>query len=197
LTKRLEKIHNFLTIAQQNKTESKNRVSMEHQLVYFGNKTLKETAHEVANVDSGISDIIDLMFKIMYKANGIGLAAPQIGLSSRIIVIDTREKDGSPLALINPVIKEKSNTQVEYEEGCLSLPGIMADVTRPERVLVTGLDLSGKEAAIEASGLLARVFQHEIDHLNGILFIDHIEDDQRSELKYQLKKIKKLNKSGD
>ncbi|MDR3238193.1 MAG: peptide deformylase [Spirochaetia bacterium] len=170
---------------------------MEHQLVYFGNKTLKETAHEVANVDSGISDIIDLMFKIMYKANGIGLAAPQIGLSSRIIVIDTREKDGSPLALINPVIKEKSNTQVEYEEGCLSLPGIMADVTRPERVLVTGLDLSGKEAAIEASGLLARVFQHEIDHLNGILFIDHIEDDQRSELKYQLKKIKKLNKSGD
>jgi peptide deformylase len=158
---------------------------------------LKETAREVANVDSEISDIIDSMFKIMYKANGVGLAATQIGLSSRIIVIDTKEKDGSPIALINPVIREKSNTQVDYEEGCLSLPGIMADVTRPERVLVTGLYPNGKEAAIEATGFLARVFQHEIDHLNGILFIDHIEDDQRSELKHQLKKIKKLNKSGD
>ena len=168
---------------------------MDYNLIYYGDKLLKETAQDVANIDSNITGLVDLMYKIMYKANGIGLAAPQIGLSSRIIVIDTKEDDGSPIALINPVIKQKSDTLVIYEEGCLSLPGIMYDVVRPERVLVSGIDLNGKETEIEAEGLLARVFQHEIDHLNGVLFIDYIESHVRNEFRSELKRIKKLNKT--
>lgn len=168
---------------------------MNYNLIYYGNKLLKETAQEVTNIDGNIAGLIDSMYKIMYKANGIGLAAPQIGLSSRIIVIDTKENDGSPIALINPVIKQKDDNQVIYEEGCLSLPGIMSDIIRPERVLVSGLDINGKKTEIEADGLLARVFQHEIDHLDGVLFIDHIEQHVRSEFRSELKRIKKLNKT--
>ncbi|MCL1910751.1 MAG: peptide deformylase [Leptospirales bacterium] len=168
---------------------------MNYSLIYYGNKLLQEPAREIADIDGNIAGLIDSMYKIMYKANGIGLAAPQIGLNSRIIVIDTKEGDGSPIALINPVIKQKSDILVKYEEGCLSLPGIMFEVTRPERILVSGLNRDGKEIDIEAGGLLARVFQHEIDHLNGILFIDYIDAHIRNEFRSELKKIKKLNKA--
>jgi len=168
---------------------------MDYNLIYYGSALLKEAAQEVADIDDNIADIIDSMFKVMYKANGIGLAAPQIGLSSRIIVIDTKEDDSSPIAIINPVIKQKSDTLAAYEEGCLSLPGITSDVIRPERILVSGLDPNGKEIEIEAEGLLARVLQHEIDHLDGILFIDYIEQHIRNELRTELKKIKKMNKA--
>jgi len=168
---------------------------MDYSLIYYGNKLLKETAKEVVNINGDIAGLIDSMYKIMYKANGVGLAAPQIGLSSRIIVIDTKEDNTHPVALINPVIKQKGDILVAYEEGCLSLPGITSDIIRPENILVSGLDQHGKETEIEAGGLLARVFQHEIDHLNGVLFIDYIEPHIRHELRAELKKIKKLNKA--
>ena len=168
---------------------------MNYNLIYYGNKLLEEPAKEVANIDGNIAALIDSMFKIMYRANGIGLAAPQIGLSDRIIVIDTKEEGSSPIALINPVIKQKSDILATYEEGCLSLPGLMFDVKRPEKILVSGLDKNAKEIEIEAEGLLARVFQHEIDHLNGVLFIDYIEQHLRNEFRSELKKIKKLNKA--
>ena len=168
---------------------------MNYNLIYYGNKLLEEPAKEVANIDGSLAGLIDSMYKIMYKANGIGLAAPQIGLSSRIIVIDTKEDGSSPIAVINPVIKQKSDSLIIYEEGCLSLPGIMFDVKRPEKILVSGLDLNAKEIEIEAKGLLARVFQHEIDHLNGVLFIDYIEQHVRNEFRSELKRIKKLNKT--
>jgi peptide deformylase len=169
---------------------------MSHSLVYYGNETLAKVAEKVDNIDDQTISLINEMFDIMYKERGIGLAAPQINLGQRIIVIDTGEERSrnTRLALINPEIKEVSDTLEPYEEGCLSLPGLNADVVRPAEILVTGVTTSGDEIEMEASGLLARVLQHEIDHLNGILFIDRIEKYIKDELRSELKKIKKLNK---
>jgi len=166
---------------------------MSHHLVFYGNQTLKDTAEAVDNIDSSIVSIIDEMFGIMYREKGIGLAAPQIDLGKRIITIDTQEGSGNKIALINPVIKEVSEAVNPFEEGCLSLPGINAEVIRPSEVLVSGVDRDGNEVEIEAKGLLARVFQHEVDHLNGIVFIDRIEKYIRDEYRSELKKIKKMN----
>lgn len=168
---------------------------MKYNLTFFGNEILRQTAKDVTNIDGRVADLVKSMYEVMYKFNGIGLAAPQIGISSRLIVIDTQENDGSPFALINPVIQEVSAELCTYEEGCLSLPKITEEVLRPEKILVSGINLDGKEMRIEANDLLARVLQHEIDHLNGKLFIDYLEQWQRDELRQQLKKIKKLNKS--
>jgi peptide deformylase len=99
------------------------------------------------------------------------------------------------MTLVNPVIKEFSSREEPYEEGCLSLPGIAKEIVRPEEILVSGIDRDGNEIEIEAGGLLARVIQHEIDHLNGVVFIDRLEDYEKNELRPDLKKIKKLNKN--
>jgi len=167
---------------------------MSHSLVYYGNETLASVAERVENIDGEIISIIDDMFDVMYKERGIGLAAPQINLGKRIIVIDTGEENVDRIALINPVIKGFSDRVEPYEEGCLSLPNLLADVIRPTDILVHGITPKGDEVEIEASGLVARVFQHEIDHLDGILFIDRIEKYIRDEFRTELKKIKKLNK---
>jgi len=167
---------------------------MSHSLVYYGNETLSSVAERVNNVDGEIVSIIDEMFLIMHKERGIGLAAPQIDLGKRIIVIDTGEEKSSRIALVNPEIVEFSDTIEPYEEGCLSLPNLLADVIRPTEILIKGINRNGEEVQYEASGLLARVFQHEIDHLDGILFIDRIEKYIKDELRSELKKIKKLNK---
>lgn len=167
---------------------------MSRSLVFYGNDTLAGVAEPVENIDGSIASLIDEMFKIMYKEKGIGLAAPQVDLGKRIFVVDTGETRSQKFALINPVIKERSSKLEPYEEGCLSVPGINADVIRPESILISGYNRDGKEVEIEANGLLARVFQHEYDHLDGILFIDRIEKYIRDELRTELKKIKKLNK---
>ena len=167
---------------------------MAYSLVYYGNETLKKVAEEVKNIDDEILSLVDSMFGVMYKAKGIGLAAPQVNVSKRIVVIDIKDFNGKPpLVLINPVIQESSNEIEPYDEGCLSLPGITADVIRPSRVKMQAHDISGKKIEIETGGLLARVLQHEIDHLNGIVFIDHLEEFIRRELRPELKKIKKMN----
>jgi peptide deformylase len=167
---------------------------MSRSLVFYGNDTLAGVAEPVENIDGSIASLIDEMFKIMYKEKGIGLAAPQVDLGKRIFVVDTCETKSQKFALINPVIKERSDKLEPYEEGCLSVPGINADVIRPESILISGYTREGKEVEIEADGLLARVFQHEYDHLDGILFIDRIEKYIRDELRTELKKIKKMNK---
>lgn len=167
---------------------------MSRSLVFYGNETLASVAEPVENIDGSIASLIDEMFKIMYKEKGIGLAGPQVDFGKRIFVVDTGETKSQKFALINPVIKERSDTVEPYEEGCLSVPGINADVIRPESILIGGYTREGKEVEIEANGLLARVFQHEYDHLEGILFIDRIEKYIRDEMKTELKKIKKLNK---
>lgn len=167
---------------------------MSSKLVYYGNETLKSVARKVANIDGKVADLVDTMFNIMYKENGLGLAAPQIDIGLRVITIDIEGHRDTPISLINPVLREVSQQTEPYEEGCLSLPGISAGIIRPGTVLVSGVTLDEKEVEIEASGLLARAFQHEIDHLNGVVFIDHLEEYLRKELRPQLKKIKRLNR---
>ena len=115
--------------------------------------------------------LIDDMFETMYAAHGIGLAAPQIGRTERIAVVDVDEQ---PFAIVNPVIDDSNGEAVKGEEGCLSIPDVYGDVTRPERVKVHALDRDGNPFEIDAEGLLARCLQHEIDHLDGRMFIDHM-----------------------
>ena len=167
---------------------------MSHSLVYYGNETLAAVAERVVNVDGEVVSLVHEMFDIMYKERGIGLAAPQIDVGKRIIVIDTGDDRDGRLALINPEIKAFSDNLEPYEEGCLSVPRLLADVVRPTEILIKGISVKGEEVEFEASGLMARVLQHEIDHLDGILFIDRIEKYIKDEFRAELKKIKKLNK---
>jgi peptide deformylase len=167
---------------------------MSYNLVYFGNETLKSEAKEVENIDGQLIELIDTMYKVMYKSQGVGLAAPQVDVGKRLIILDIEYSDGPILTLINPVIKEFSEQIEPYDEGCLSLPGISKDIIRPSEVLVEAIDPEGNELKIEADGLLARVLQHEIDHLNGKVFIDHLDKHERDELRPILKKIKRMNR---
>jgi len=167
---------------------------MSHSLVYYGNETLAAVAERVDNVDGEVVSFINEMFDIMYKERGIGLAAPQVNVGKRIIVVDTGDERDGRLALINPEILEFSDHLEPYEEGCLSVPRLLADVVRPAEILIKGISVKGEEVEFEASGLMARVLQHEIDHLDGILFIDRIEKYIKDEFRAELKKIKKLNK---
>jgi peptide deformylase len=166
-----------------------------HELVFYGHDTLKKVAGEVREFDDELIRLIDTMFNVMYKEKGVGLAAPQIDESLRIIVMDVADdkKKGQVLELINPVITAFSDELGPYDEGCLSVPGISQEIIRPTGIQVKGLNRDGKEVKLELGGMLARVTQHEIDHLNGILFVDRLEDYVRNELRPELKKIKKLN----
>jgi len=168
--------------------------STQHKLVFYGNKTLRSVAQEITQVTQEIRDLTDEMFAIMHKEQGIGLAAPQIDVPLQLLVIDIRSNKGPMMALINPRITAFSDEKDGYEEGCLSLPGITAEVVRPVGIQIEGIAINEKPVKFEATGLLARVLQHEIDHLNGKLFIDYLEDYKRKELNAQLKKIKKLNR---
>ncbi len=175
--------------------EATKKAAISHKLIYYGHGTLKKVAAEVMNIDAKLIKLIDAMFNVMYRAKGIGLAAPQVDESKRIIVVDLEERGiQSSIELINPVIKSVSDKQDVYEEGCLSIPGVTGNVIRPVEILVAGINRDGKEVELEANGLFARVIQHEVDHLNGVLFIDRLEDFERNELRPELKQIKKLNK---
>lgn len=133
-----------------------------------GDKVLKEIAEPVSRVDKRIRKLLDDMVKTMYNADGIGLAAPQVGVSLRVIVIDV---DNELIELINPVIIKSEGCELG-NEGCLSIPGVFGEVERFTEVTVTGLNRFGKNVSVTGTGLLARALQHEIDHLNGILFIE-------------------------
>ena len=143
-------------------------------------------------VTDDIRQLAENMLETMYTSDGVGLAAPQIGVSKRIIVIDVNPYDPSvePMALLNPEIVEREG-QAEAEEGCLSVPDIRGEVKRAERVTVEALALDDKRVRIEGEDLLARALQHEIDHLNGILFIDHLGRLKQQLIKKQLRKIEK------
>jgi len=163
------------------------------RLVYYGNETLKKIAEKVKNIDQEIIDLIDSMYNIMYQENGVGLAAPQVDISKRILTVDIEHLEGPSITLINPEIIAKSDIQAPYDEGCLSLPGLSAEIIRPVEITVKGVTSDGKEVQFDADGLFSRVLQHEIDHLNGILFIDHMDEFLRKEYTSEIKKIKKLN----
>ncbi len=141
----------------------------------YGDDVLKRTADEIRDINGEIIELSDEMVDTMHAAPGIGLAAPQIGKSIRLITVDLSvgENPKELIVMVNPEIMEEEGEEID-EEGCLSIPGIMEKVKRPHRVLVKGYDLNGKEIQMETEGLLARVFCHEIDHLNGILFIERL-----------------------
>jgi peptide deformylase len=156
----------------------------------LGDPVLREKAAPVDAVTEAVRSLIADMFETMYAEDGVGLAAPQIGISERILVIDTREDGISPIALVNPVILEASEETEKAEEGCLSLPGLNDVVERSARVIVNGLDPDGRPRQIEAEGLLSRALQHEIDHIDGILFIDRVSPLKRQMLLKKWKKVK-------
>lgn len=137
----------------------------------IGDDILRKKSRVVEKVDDRIRTILDDMVETMYHANGVGLAAPQIGLLKRLIVVDIGD---GPIKIVNPVIIEKDGEQVD-EEGCLSVPGTSGAVRRPSRVKVRGLNENGDEIIIEAEDFLARAFCHEVDHLDGILYVDLVE----------------------
>ena len=155
---------------------------------------LKQIATPVDTVDDDIRTLLADMLETMYDANGIGLAAPQVGVSKRILVADVVKSDDEPrpIKMVNPEIIEASDVLNTYEEGCLSLPENYAEVVRPEHVVVKYLDENGETRELEADGLLATCIQHEIDHLDGILFVDHISSLKRSMILRRLKKAKRI-----
>ena len=147
--------------------------------------------------DAEIRGLLPRMFAAMYAAPGIGLAAPQVGVGLRLAIIDLQPDDKpAPVVLINPEIVRVSEDWAVREEGCLSLPGHYADVSRPARVLVRYLDQAGARQEIEAEGLLAACLQHEIDHLDGVLFIDHLSALKRNMILRKLAKEQKLRAAG-
>ena len=139
----------------------------------LGDPILRQETKPVAAVTDDIRRLIDDMFETMHAAKGIGLAAPQVGRSERVAVVDV-EGGTQPLALINPEVVARSSATDKSEEGCLSIPDIFGDVERPSSVVVRALDRDGKMIEIDATGLLARCLQHEIDHLHGKLFLDYL-----------------------
>ncbi len=154
---------------------------------------LRNKSSLLEKVDDEVRKLMDDMLETMYSAPGIGLAAVQIGILKRMIVIDISKDDKkkNPLFLINPEITFRSNKTSTYEEGCLSLPGHFAEVERPAECHLNFVDYNGKKKNLKADGLLATCIQHEVDHLNGILFIDHISKLKRDMIIKKLKKSKK------
>lgn len=154
---------------------------------------LKKKSLPVEAVDDGVRQLMDDMLATMYDAPGIGLAAPQVGVLKRVVVLDIEREDTKtgPLFMANPEIIDASDEDASYEEGCLSVPEHYSDVVRPAKVTVRYLDREGKTQEVAAEGLLATCLQHEIDHLDGILFIDHISALKRNMILRKLLKARK------
>ena len=165
-------------------------------ILIIPDKRLRLTSEPVKRIDKTVRALADDMFETMYAAPGIGLAAIQIGVPARVITLDLAKKDEppAPQVFINPEVIWSSDEKGAYEEGCLSIPEYYEEVERPKAVKVKYLDLDGKEREIEAAGLLATCLQHEIDHINGILFIDYISKLKRDMV---MKKFKKAAKLGE
>ena len=163
------------------------------QILTEPNKALRQKSIRVDVVDGEIQKLMDDMLETMYAAPGIGLAAIQVGIPKRVIVLDLSRKDEpkKPMYFVNPEILNKSENNSTYEEGCLSVPGQFAEIDRPEKCHVKYLDYNGKSQEIKAEGMLATCIQHEIDHLEGILFIDYLSKLKRSMIAKKLSKQKK------
>jgi peptide deformylase len=152
-------------------------VSAPHAIRIVGDPVLRQRADEVTDIDARLVRLVDDMFTTMYDAPGVGLAAPQVGVQKRFFIYDLDHGDGQQV-LINPVVEE-SDGEWEFTEGCLSIPGLHFDIVRPRRIHVTGVDLEGREVSLEADDYLARVIQHELDHLDGVLMLERLDEDQR------------------
>jgi peptide deformylase len=166
-------------------------------IVTYDDPILRQKSEEIATDSQILQTLIDDMFETMYSGSGVGLAAPQIGKSIRLFVMDadvmtedTDDDDLGPLVFINPEITNKSGTQVTIEEGCLSIPGVRDSVNRPEAISVKFLDRNFKVRELDVAGWSSRVIQHEIDHLEGILFIDYLGSFRKRLLKGKLMQVK-------
>ena len=159
---------------------------MSREIRTFGDPVLKTQASAVAEIDGKVARLVDDMFDTLYDSgSGIALAAPQIGVQKQVVVWDI---DDEPMAIINPVIVESDGEWV-YNEGCLSIPELYVELLRPNQVLVRGFTVEGDEVEIEADELMGRMFQHEIDHLNGILMFDRMTPDQRKEAMVEYRRM--------
>ena len=163
------------------------------QILIEPNKVLREKSLPVERVDEDLKKLMDDMLETMYAAPGIGLAAIQVGILKRVIVLDLEQKEGkkNPIFLVNPEIVEKSENNSIYEEGCLSVPGQFAEIARPDKCYLKYLDYYGEKKEIKAEGMLATCIQHEIDHLEGILFIDYLSKLKKTMIVKKLSKQKK------
>ena len=164
------------------------------QILTEPNKILREKSLNVESVDDDLRKLMDDMLETMYAAPGIGLAAIQVGIPKRVIVLDISQKEGKkdPMYFVNPEIIDKSKDNSVYEEGCLSVPGQFAEIERPDQCHVKFLDYNGQQREIKATGMLATCIQHEMDHLEGILFIDYLSKLKKSMIIKKLSKQKKV-----
>lgn len=166
---------------------------MTYDIRTYGDPVLNSRADEVENIDGKIIRLTQAMLQAMYKAPGLGLAAPQIGVQKQIFVYDV---DGEPVTLLNPRIVESRGEWV-YDEGCLSIPGLYVEMVRPKEVLLEAVDLDGNDVQIEADELLARLFQHELDHLNGVLMFERMTPDQRDEALAEYRRLAERGSTGE
>ena len=165
---------------------------MSYQIRVMGDPVLRQEAKSIDNIDGRIVQMVDDMVPAMYQAEGIGLAAPQVGIQKRLFVYDIGE---GPQTLVNPEIVD-SDGEWTFEEGCLSVPGLSFEIIRPKEVHLIGRDLNGNEVSIEADELLARLFQHELDHLDGVLLLDHLERDERKAALRRWREIQSAPRAG-
>ena len=157
----------------------------------LGSPVLRQRAQPVSPTDAGIRQLVDDLFETMRAAKGVGLAANQVGIAQRVAVVDVGEEFGPPLVLINPRIVEAGTEMESAEEGCLSIPDVYADVDRPHAIVLEAMDQDGKPYRIPVTGFKARAVQHEIDHLDGILFLDRLSAVKRALLLSKWKKLRK------
>ena len=150
-----------------------------YEIRIFGDPVLKQRASEITDIDGTLVRLAEDMVQTMYAAPGLGLAAPQVGVQKRLVVYDLQDGEG-PKTIVNPVIAE-SDGEWTYEEGCLSVPGLSWEITRPDSILLTGHDLDGNELALEVDELASRCFQHELDHLDGVLLLERLDRDTRKQ----------------
>ena len=184
---------------------------MSLKLRYFGDPVLRQSGRKIEKFDDQLASLSQEMIEVMRESDGIGLAAQQIGIAEQFCVMDVPEHpeypilcvlDGKalspsllmPMSLANPVVSPLPSDEYYYEEGCLSFPGINADVARPEKISVSYQDMDGVAHTLECDGLLARCIQHEVDHLNGVLFIDRMEKETYAEIKKDVQSLKKETK---
>ncbi len=159
---------------------------MKYRILHYGEEPLREASQPVTEINDDIRRLVEDMFETMHESKGVGLAAPQVGVNLRVAVIDIGE---DPLVLINPQILKHSGKET-CDEGCLSFPGLTEKVERAKKVVAEATDLDGSVYEIEAEGLLARAIQHELDHLDGVLFIDRISKARKLQIKHELEILK-------
>ena len=161
------------------------------KILEFPNPNLRKIAVPVTSFDNDLKCLIDNMFETMYEANGIGLAATQVDVHKRLLVLDVSEERNDPKVFVNPTIDVIESDLTDYDEGCLSVPGFYETVSRPKKIKVLAQDKEGSQFEIEADGVLSVCIQHEIDHLDGKLFVDYLSSLKRNRIKDKLQKEQK------